>query len=655
MKGFLSVFISVVLVASLSLGVVSISFAKEAKSGPEVYATPQEYQEVSGKKISRYNEAPTLKILVGQKKLPSIEKRLPNEPLVIDPIEEIGKYGGTLKKVIRGPANSYSWTVTSSEYLLRWQWKDGKLVVVPNIAKKWEVSEGGKVYTFYLRKGMKWSDGEPFTADDIMFWYEDIILNKDLTPSIPSWLIVGGKPGKIEKLDDYTVRFVFEKPYAILPEFLAFDGTVFAPKHYLKQFHPKYTSEETLDRITKEAKFDYWYQLFGNKNSSFRNPDIPVISAWKVTTPLPALRMIAERNPYYWKVDIRGNQLPYIDRVTFEDISDLEVITMRTLNGEFDMLDFEQAPFGNYTIYMENKEKGDYRVLRWIETNILSVYVNQNVKDPVLRKIFEDRRFRMALSYAINREEINALFFNGMGRIAQPVGGPGDPYFKEDFGKTAIEYNVKEANRLLDEMGLTKRDREGYRLRPDGKTLSVTIETWDAGYVANVEDLYQMIVNSWKDIGVKAAVKVQERSLWYKRAVGTGEVDLPGFACALVNWVLDYGLWYVPTSGSTYFAPLYGVWYATGGQGGEEPTGDIRRLQILYDQLKSTMDKKEQLRIGQEILSIHDKNLYIIGTVQAGFRPMVVKNKLRNVLEAAPADWRNKGDLIIWPEQMFFK
>lgn len=261
----------------------------------------------------------------------------------------------------------------------------------------------------------------------------------------------------------------------------------------------------------------------------------------------------------------------------------------------------------------------------------------------------------MALSYAINREEINDLFFYGMGRIAQPVGGPGDPYFREEFGKTALEYNVEEADRLLDEMGLTERDREGYRLCPDSKTLAVTIETWDAGYVANVGDLYQMIVDYWKNIGIKAAVKVQERSLWYSRAVGTGEVELPGYACALVNWVLDYGLWYVPTLGSTYWAPLYGVWYATGGKGGEEPTGDIRRLQVLYDQLKSTIDEEEQLIIGQEILSIHDKNLYIIGIGQAAFKPILVKNNLRNYLEVAPADARNCGDLITWPEQLFFK
>ncbi len=651
MKKYLAGLVILSLVFGVSFGFTSISFAQEATSGPEVYATPQEYENTTGEKILGYNEAPILADLVKQRTIPPVEERLPQQPLVVEPIEEIGEYGGTLKRVIRGPANSYIWTVTSDEYLLRWQWKDGKLVVVPNVAKKWEVSEDGKVYTFYLREGMKWSDGHPFTADDIMFWYEDIILNKDLTPSIPNWLMVGGKSGKVEKIDDYTVRFVFEEPYAILPEFLAYNGTTFAPKHYLKQFHPGYTSQETLDQMAKEAGFDYWYQLFGDKNSEFQNPDLPVINAWKVTTPLPALRMVAERNPYYWKVDTKGNQLPYIDSVTFEDISELDVITMRMLNGEFDLLNPEQAPVENYSLYMENREKGDYRVLRWMATNIVSIFVNQNVKDPVLRGIFEDRRFRMALSYAINREEINALFFYGMGRIAQPVGGPGDPYFREEFGKTALEYNVEEANQLLDEMGLTERDGEGYRLRPDGKTLTVTMEVFDFGVVKNVGDLCQMIVNYWKDIGIKAAVKVQERSLWFTRAPA-GEMELPVYVCALINWVLDYGIHY---ASSAYWAPLYGVWYATGGKGGEEPTGDIRRLQILYDQLRSTMDEEEGLGIGQEILSIHDKNLYIIGLCQFPFELMIAKNNLRNLLEEAPADWRNKNDLITWPEQLFFK
>lgn len=600
----------------------------------------------------RYNEAPMLAELVKQGKLPRIDQRLPEEPLTVKPIEEVGKYGGTLRRAIRGPANSYSWIVTSSDYLVRWQYSNDKLKVVPNVAKKWDISTDGRVYTFYLRKGMKWSDGEPFTADDVLFWYNDILLNKELTPSFPTWLTVGGKPGKVEKVNDYTVRFVFEQPYGIFLEFLAYDGETFAPKHYLKQFHPKYTPKDKLDKLAKEAKFESWYQLFARKNNRFQNPELPVITAWKVTVPLPATRMVAERNPYYWKVDPEGNQLPYIDRVTYDDISDLEVLTMRALNGDFDMLDFEQASFQNYPIYMENRDKGNYRVLRWIGAGIPCIYVNQNVKDPILRKLFCDRRFRMALSLAINRDEMNSLFFNGMARIAQPVGGPGDPFFKDEFGKTAIEYDTKEANRLLDDLGLTRRDAQGYRLRPDGKPLSLTIETWEFG--ANVADQFQMVANYWKDIGIKATVTVLERSLWYTRAPA-GDMELPGYSCALVNWVLDYGLWYVPTLGSTYWAPLYGIWYATGGKGGEEPTGDLRRLQILYDQLKVTIDKAKQHEIGQEILSIHDKNLYIIGLCQAPFRPMIVKNNLRNFIEKAPADWRNKGDLITWPEQLFFK
>ena len=424
MKKFLSTFISAALVMSLVLSIISFSFAQEATSGPEVYATPQEYENATGEKIPDYNEAPILIDLVKQGKVPPVEERLPQRPLVVDPVEEIGKYGGTLKRAIRGPANQYSWNWTSSENLLRWQWKDGQLVVVPNVAKRWKVSEDGKVYTFYLREGMRWSDGHPFTADDIMFWYEDIILNKDLTPSIPDWLVVRDKPGKVEKIDDYTVRFVFEEPYGIFLEFLAMGGNTFRPKHYLEQFHSRYAPQEVLSEMVKEAKFERWDQLFWDKASTFYNQECPVINAWRVITPLPALRMVAERNPYYWKVDTAGNQLPYIDRVTFEDISDLEVITMRMLNGDFDMLDCEQSPFGNYTLYMENRDKGNYRVLKWTEPIMSCIYVNQNVKDPVLREIFEDSRFRMALSYAINREEINDLFFYGMELLSNFVYDP---------------------------------------------------------------------------------------------------------------------------------------------------------------------------------------------------------------------------------------
>ena len=158
--------------------------------------------------------------------------------------------------------------------------------IEPNVAEGWKFSDDGKTLTVKLRKNMKWSDGEPFTADDIVFWYEDIILNKDLTPSVPNWLIAGDEPGKVEKIDEYTVLFSFVEPHAFIVDHLAMQ-TPFTPKHYLMQFHPRYTAQEKIDEIVQKTGFGDWYQLFADKATRGTNPELPVINAWKVTIPQP--------------------------------------------------------------------------------------------------------------------------------------------------------------------------------------------------------------------------------------------------------------------------------------------------------------------------------------------------------------------------------
>lgn len=217
---------------------------------------------------AKYNEAPMLAQLVKEGKLPPVEQRLPEEPLVYKPVHEIGKYGGTWRAGFTGPADGQNIDRIVHDHLIYWDTAVTK--VVPHIAKGWDISDGGRTFTFYLRKGMKWSDGAPFTADDIMFWYEDMYLNEELNPIKAAWMSAGGKPGVVEKVDDYTVRFRFEVPYYTFLETVASLEVaghftrggeamgLFAPKHYMKQFHPKYTDRAELERKAKEAKFDNW-------------------------------------------------------------------------------------------------------------------------------------------------------------------------------------------------------------------------------------------------------------------------------------------------------------------------------------------------------------------------------------------------------------
>ncbi|MBC7321369.1 ABC transporter substrate-binding protein, partial [bacterium] len=324
----------------------TLSFAKEPvfdlapkAPSPSQYNSPADYEKATGKKITRFSEAPALAELVKQGKLPPVEKRLPEKPLVIVPVEEVGKYGGSWRMAMRGRADT--------PLLSRQVGYEGLVIidpdlanVLPGVAENWKIGGNGRIFTFYIRKGIKWSDGHLFTADDIMFWYKDIILNKELTPVIPSWLTSEGEVVKVEKIDTYTVRFTFKKPNGLfLPYFATGAGrSVLVPSHYLKQFHVNYTSKDKLNELVKKEGLNTWIDLFNNKNNFWMNPDLPVVFAWKVTTPLGvSTRVVFERNPYYWKIDTEGNQLPYIDRLVVDVVENIEVMKMKALNGEIDM------------------------------------------------------------------------------------------------------------------------------------------------------------------------------------------------------------------------------------------------------------------------------------------------------------------------------
>ncbi|HPC77171.1 MAG TPA: ABC transporter substrate-binding protein, partial [bacterium] len=497
--------ISILVVLGIIFSGFSTAFAQKAPSVFQ-YSTPIEYQKATGKRIAVFQEAPQLTELVKSGKILPVKERLPKEPLVIVPVEEVGRYGGTWRRAAIGIADaSIIETKLTAEGLVRTN-PDGSKIV-PNLAKRWEISRDGRVYTFYLREGLRWSDGEPFTADDITFWFNDIISNKELTPITPAWLTTAGKPVSVEKVDKYVVRFTFQQPNGVFLWQLSYDGIYnkpFAPAHYLKQFHPSYVSKEELEKKAKEAGFNFWYQLFSNKNS-WQNTEKPTINAWMVSR-ITSTQVICERNPYYWKVDTAGNQLPYIDKIVMDIVQDAEILNMRATAGELDMQE-RHIYLSNYTLFMENREKGNYRVLKWTTASGADpmLYVNQTVQDPVLRKIFQDVRFRQALSLAINREEINKLFYFGLGKPRQASLISQSPYYDPEWEKAYVEYDLERANKLLDEMGL-KKGPDGFRLRPDGKTLAITLE-FTAFPGATTADVIALIAKYWEKLGIKVAVK----------------------------------------------------------------------------------------------------------------------------------------------------
>jgi peptide/nickel transport system substrate-binding protein len=309
--------------------------------GPEVVTDPAKFPKT-------LNEAPQLAALVKAGKLPPVAERVGQDPLVIKPLREIGRYGGTWRAGFTGPADFWNGfrCCSGPDHLMFWDYTGDK--VLPNLARGLEMQDGGRAWLLQLRRGMKWSDGKPFTADDFVFWFEDIYRNKDLIPTPSAAMAINGKQGVIEKVDTYTVRYKFPEPYFMLPDVLAGSTDLagqmfgyrgmggFAPAHYMKQFHPKYAGAAELDRKVKEAKFDSWVRMFLAKNDWALNPDLPVLSAWKTVTPINTPTWTLERNPYSVFVDTAGNQLPYIDRVVLTLAENLEVLNLRVVAGEYD-------------------------------------------------------------------------------------------------------------------------------------------------------------------------------------------------------------------------------------------------------------------------------------------------------------------------------
>jgi len=655
------------------LGVTSISLANlypirilSAQQAKELGSWPtlQQYEKVTGSKIEKFNEAPMLRAKVAAGELPPVEERLPEEPMVVEPIDQIGQYGGIAHTAtIRVESYGDDTIIMGCEGVLRTA-RDAKSVV-PNIAKDWDFSDDGKTFTLYLRKGLKWSDGVPFTADDILFWYEDVMLNKELSPVIAKEWRPGGKVMEMEKIDDYTVRVHFAVPN---PGILMFDGPIRGgwtwcsyPKHYLKQFHPRYTPVEKLNKMVKEAGYDYWYQLFNKKASACwntpLNPDLPTLCAY-VITEKSTNRRVYERNPYYWKIDPAGNQLPYIDKVVANIVQDREMINTMIVQGQLDVC-IQETSIENYPLYQENEKQGNYRTLLW--QSVLGSDVNYfpNLtykKDLVLRDIFRDVRFRRALSLAINREEINDIIYFGLGVPRQMTAIPQSVAFEEKFAKAYAQYDPEEANRLLDEMGLKWDKDHKWRLRPDGKRLAWVLEYFPVETPKG--PVTELVKEYWAAIGCDVEVKEL-----------TGELNSERYRANAVQMGLWHGdrctdilfprepMWVVPTSDCWAIAAwqLWAKWFLTGGKIGEEPPEECKRNLELWKKTQTTMDEKEKVRLTKEIWASQARNLWAIGTVGCAPHPVIVANNLRNFPEKGLHGWDVVWTCYLHPEQFFFE
>jgi peptide/nickel transport system substrate-binding protein len=566
-------------------------------------------------------------------KLPPIAERLPEHPAVADMAEQ-GQQGGEIKTLLNAARDTRQISYYSYARLVCY---DRNYKLQPDILESYE-DKDDKVFTLHLRKGMKWSDGKPFTTEDFRYWWEDVANNKDLSPAgPPKDLIVNGKPPTVEFLDETTVRYSWDEPNAdFLPKLAgAAPLYIFRPAHYLKKFHQKYAEADELAKMVKDAEQPSWAALHNRRDNMGRNdnPKLPTLDPWMLRTKPPAQRFVFTRNPYYYRVDQAGHQLPYLDQLIV-DIADSKLIPTKTGAGETD-LQARYLRFDNYTFLKVGEKRGTYWVRLWDDGrgSNLALFPNLNTNDEVWREVMRDVRFRRALSLAIDRHEINQAIYFGLGNEGANTIMPASPLFKQDYRSGWSNFDPVLANRLLDQMGLTERDENGFRLLKDGRPMTVIIDL--SGDSTEATDVLELIKDTWHSIGVDLYAKPSQIEVFRNRIFS-------GDALMSLSYGVDNGFpsadmspeEFTPTTQQQLMWPKWGQYIETSGEDGQKvDLPEAAKLQDLLGQWRRAGSTEARTGIWQQILTIWMDQVYTIGTVAGIPQPVVVSRHLKNVPE----------------------
>jgi peptide/nickel transport system substrate-binding protein len=617
-----------------------------------------------------YGEAPMLAERVAAGALPSVEERLPANPRVIDlPWSQIGTYGGDLRDPFVGDsfwsAQMVFWTFWKG--LVSWNY--GYSDWQPNIAESVEVSDDATVYTFHLREGLKWSDGVPFTADDVLFAINDIMANEEINAgTFPAgWLKPGTAAPVAEKIDDYTFTITFDVPYGMfLYNMCGWPGweLVTAPKHYLEQFHIAYNPDGIDELIAQTTGAEDWVSLFqahsavgpGSDPSIIsRDVNYPTLFPWVYTQPMgTGTQFIAERNPYYYWVDAEGNQLPYIDRIIGTAYQDPETMLVDVLAGEYDTMantTDEQRP-----LFFENEATSGLKVYPIQSEGGGTVSIMFNMTHPELGAIFSQKDFRVAMSYAIDRQEVIDIVYFGQGVPRQISPLEDSPLYNEQLTNQYLEYDVDLANQTLDNV-LPDRDANGWRINPaTGEKLSIvfTIQTGDYGL--RFTDVAELLKQYYAEVGVDIIVDVVDNEVWTERrnentmeaTVFTGE---GGYG---ITAITD-PRYFVPVHGQGIWADAWTIWYLEpNNPAGIEPPQEIKDHINLYLSVLQAPTSEQRYELMGQVLQTAADNFWVIGmsSAQPGYRPLSAR--LANVPETWVNGWNPGGVTIAFPEQWYF-
>ncbi|HVU24139.1 MAG TPA: ABC transporter substrate-binding protein [Opitutus sp.] len=595
------------------------------------------------------DESPILRDLEREGQLPPLAERVGPEPLVLAGCDGLGRYGGTWYRL----ANSERDVLTTQSLLMTptlMRWSPQGYPVVPYVAKSLEISPDQREFTFTLRRGMKWSDGAPFTADDIMFWWQWEVQYFKQTPR---FMRIAGQMGTVEKLDDRRVRFSFPLPNPYFPTCVARTADQFDmlfPAHYLRQFHPAVGNQELIHRMMRSLKLATPVAVY-LRMKEWRNPECPRLSPWLYHSYKPSAPYTFVRNPYFFAVDPAGHQLPYLDRVVI-DVKTPPLIPVAASNGELSMQD-RHIFYDNHTLLLGGMRAGGYHVLHWFSAtrSTFTIYpvLNRRI-DPARpdtgkkAALINDRRFRQALSLAINRRAIINAVFNGQGEPAQLDGGPLSAFHSPELFHSFTAFDPARANALLDGIGLTQRDGEGFRTFRDGSRMTFYLYFMPI----TTQEPAQFVIDDWARVGIRAILRIEGRPLFYaEKAAYEHDFDI-WIGNTEFDPLLDPRN-FVPTFGESFFAPGYGLWYRYGGLYGDPaanaikgtiappPGGPIRREMELLDQAYTAPTRAEAIEDFRAIQHIAAENVWTISIATAPPQLVVVKDGLRNVPDHAIA------------------
>lgn len=579
-------------------------------------------------------EPPLLAPKVAAGELPPLSERLPSKPLVVEPIEGPGQYGGSLRLHDR---ERRAWSTNMLRLSGLFRFDQTGTEVIPDIAEGYEFSDDLKTLTLRLRPGHRWSDGEPFGADDIMFWWEAYASNPAFERD-PFWTFEEGEMA-VEKVDESTLRFVFPKPYPIVIDrwgraFLSSAGPngPMLPKHYMQQFHPDYNPE--AETKAKAEGFETWQERFEDRMdpNSATDAERPSLSMW-IPESLGVDALTLVRNPYFHQVDPQGRQLPYIDRVSVTIQLEAEPFMASIEAGEadFEAYFIDTQDFGRLSV---GAGAGRYQVLTAtnLHSSMFTLNFNRTPPEPGLQDLYAERDFRLALSVAIDREAMATAVMGGRAKPFPALPLPANSFFDPAWSTLNIQHDPDLANTLLDGLGLDKRDEEDYRLKSDGEKLQLRIEMLANEEV--LEPLCNVVKADWQAVGVFAWCGATSSASRFSDGHMANQLAMPVWSTGRTTRILRTDpRWFGFTDPQQQlWARSWTEWFTTDGAIGEEPPQEIKDLAALYERWVAVeAGTPEYDELGREYFRYFAEEIPMIGTIGLAEHPIVVGPRLHGV------------------------